>query len=120
LKNQTPNWDEVGTLIGRTGESIRYVFLSFRYSNPTLTSSSQRYMKLKKEAGEFTAASGSEDGAAAPTAAATPTPRKCKPKPKAKKAESDDEDEDEGTPLTKKSKQSKKIVKNEDEDEDEA
>ena len=110
LKNQTPNWDEVGTLIGRTGESIRYVCLYTFYSLPMLTFSSQRYMKLKKEAGEFTAGAGSEDGAAAPAAVATPTPRKRKPKAKAKKAES----------LTKKSKQSKKAVKNEDENEDEA
>ncbi|KAG9697162.1 hypothetical protein KCU95_g16936, partial [Aureobasidium melanogenum] len=100
LSNQTPNWDEVGALIGRTGESIR-----------------QRYMKLKKEAGEFTAGA-TDDGSAAPPV--TPAPRKRKAKAKSKKAASDDDDDDEGTPLTKKTKKSQKVIKAEDEDEEEA
>ncbi|KAG9678028.1 hypothetical protein KCU99_g2381, partial [Aureobasidium melanogenum] len=103
LSNQTPNWDEVGALIGRTGESIR-----------------QRYMKLKKEAGEFTATA-NDDGSAAPPTVATPTPRKRKSKAKSKKAASDEEDDDdEGTPLIKKTKKSQKVIKAEEEEEAEA
>ena len=112
-----PNWEDVAAQLGKTKEAVRYDHLHQDYRLPTHTYHSQRFAKLKKEAGDPSAATNT-GAAAAP--AATPTPRKRKPKAKAKKTESDDEDEDEGTPLTKKSKQSKKVVKNEDEDEDEA
>ncbi|KAK6008621.1 hypothetical protein QM012_000524 [Aureobasidium pullulans] len=91
-----PNWEEVSKQMGKTKEAVR-----------------QRFAKLKKEAGENTAA-----GAAAgdDDSVATPVPRKRKSK--AKKDEEDDDDED--TPLTKKTKKSQKVIKAEDEDEDEA
>jgi hypothetical protein len=114
-----PNWEDVATQLGKTKEAVRYDHSDHSYITSTHIQSSQRFAKLKKEAGDPSAAAVTTNtGTASPAAAATPTPRKRKPK--AKKAASDDEDEDEGTPLIKKSKQSKKVVKNENEDEDEA
>jgi hypothetical protein len=111
-----PNWEDVAAQLGKTKEAVRYGHSPRWYILPTHIYSSQRFAKLKKEAGDPSAATATNTGAAAAAPAATPTPRKRKPKAKAKKAASDDEDEDEGTPLTKKFK---KIIKNEDEDEDE-
>jgi hypothetical protein len=115
-----PNWEDVATQLGKTKEAVRYDNSCHGYILLTHIFSSQRFAKLKKEAGDPSAAAAATNTGAAATPVATPTPRKRKSKAKAKKAESDDEDEDEGTPLTKKSKQSKKVVKDEDEDEEEA
>lgn len=117
-----PNWEEVSKQMGKTKEAVRYYRPHYCCDLSLTCCSSQRFAKLKKEAGEITATgSATDDGSAAHSTVATPTPRKRKSKAKAKKAASDEEDDDdEGTPLIKKTKKSQKIVKTEDEDEAEA
>ncbi|THZ87035.1 hypothetical protein D6C84_02027 [Aureobasidium pullulans] len=113
LAQVNPNWDDVATQMGKTKEAVRYDLVNLNQVHQLTRVFSQRFAKLKKEAGDPPAAAASASTVAP---AAAPTPRKRKPKLKAKKAASadDDEDEDEGTPITKRPK-----VKREAQDDDE-
>ncbi|THX59513.1 hypothetical protein D6D06_02032 [Aureobasidium pullulans] len=115
LAQVNPNWDDVATQMGKTKEAVRYDLVNLNQVHQLTRVFSQRFAKLKKEAGDPPAAAASASTAAP---AAAPTPRKRKPKLKAKKVASadDDEDEDEGTSITKRPKVKREAQDDEEEE----
>jgi hypothetical protein len=107
LTHVAPEWEDVGAQMGRTGESVRYASTRRAPCHTLTYVCSQRFAKLKKEAGDASTA----------TAVVPATPRKRKPaKAKAKKTavvEDDGEDDEEPTPLPKKAKKVKAEVDDE-------